>query len=437
MAGLASRNSQIVFLCEFGETDTTVPLSTDDIAKIFDIHPENVRQIRHRARMKQRNAHRPLTLDLEQESDVIGFIHEQFASQHYVTQRELLNYVEEKFAKILTSGWMQRFLDRHKSDVSRAIVNPQEQVRMEVPRASLDEYLLLIKKLVQIVPTELIFNLDETGLSDWENRKSKPVIVPAAAGDSRFHYPINRSIRHHTLLCCITAAGDSYCPLLIAPNAGARKLFDTGVRDHVDLMIEIRQPAYATADLFRRYIEEIFFPALAANREMPGCRDKLAILFCDNCSIHCSEILLREFAEKGVVVVTYPPHTSHIFQVLDVLLFGRLKSAKKYIPRNDADASGIDHLVRIFKAYEMVTTSTTIRASWVKAGFEYCRRDDAFYLLVNDGKIRDSPDFSEIWRMNFPVEALSTRRRNQKWGLMNQPYFKARYLKILNRQGLN
>ena len=82
-------------------------------------------------------------------------------------------------------------------------------------------------------------------------------------------------------------------------------------------------------------------------------------------------MILKEFAEQGVVVVTYPPHTSHIFQVLDVLLFGRLKSAKKYLPRNDGAPLQIDHLVRIFKAYEMVTTSSTIRASWVKAGFEY------------------------------------------------------------------
>jgi hypothetical protein len=290
---------------------------------------------------------------------------------------------------------------------------------------------------VQIVPTELLFNLDETGLSDWENRKTKRVLVPAVAEDSRLHYPINRAIRHHTLLCCVTAAGDSYCPLLIAPNAGATKLFDTGIRDHIDLMIEIRQPAYATADLFRRYIQEIFFPALAANREMPGCADKLALLFCDNCSVHCSEMILKEFAEQGVVVVTYPPHTSHIFQVLDVLLFGRLKSAKKYLPRNDGAPSQIDHLVRIFKAYEMVTTSSTIRASWVKAGFEYCKRDGAFYLLVNDGKIRDSPEFSEIWRINFPLEALSSRRRSQEWGFMNQQYFKGRYLEILSQEGVN
>jgi hypothetical protein len=30
--------------------------------------------------------------------------------------------------------------------------------------------------------------------------------------------------------------------MLIAPTASARKLFDTGVRDRIDLIIEVRQP---------------------------------------------------------------------------------------------------------------------------------------------------------------------------------------------------
>jgi hypothetical protein len=64
-------------------------------------------------------------------------------------------------------------------------------------------------------------------------------------------------------------------------------------------------------------------------------------------------------------------YTSHLFQVLDLLLFGRLKATKKYTPRADADPTGTDHLGRIFKAYELVTMSTTGRASWKKAGSEY------------------------------------------------------------------
>jgi DNA-directed RNA polymerase sigma subunit (sigma70/sigma32) len=49
---LEFRNNQVIFLCEFAETNTTSTLSTEDIANIFNIRADNVRQIRHRACVK-------------------------------------------------------------------------------------------------------------------------------------------------------------------------------------------------------------------------------------------------------------------------------------------------------------------------------------------------------------------------------------------------
>jgi hypothetical protein len=68
--------------------------------------------------------------------------------------------------------------------------------------------------------------------------------------------------------------------MLIAPTASARKLFDTGVRDHIDPIIEVREPAYATGELFHRHMTDVFFPALGTNRQLPGCENKFCILFC-------------------------------------------------------------------------------------------------------------------------------------------------------------
>jgi hypothetical protein len=42
---------------------------------------------------------------------------------------------------------------------------------------------------------------------------------------------------------------------------------------------------------------------------------------------------LGQFAEGRVVVITYPPHTSNLFQALDVLSFGRLNSPKIYLTK--------------------------------------------------------------------------------------------------------
>jgi hypothetical protein len=52
--------------------------------------------------------------------------------------------------------------------IIRTTVVPQEQLRLRIPPEYLNEYISLIKEYVSLVPAELIFNLDETGLSDWE-----------------------------------------------------------------------------------------------------------------------------------------------------------------------------------------------------------------------------------------------------------------------------
>jgi hypothetical protein len=196
-------------------------------------------------------------------------------------------------------------------------------------------------------------------------------------------------------------------------------------------MMEIREPAYATAEIFRRYIEAVFFPAVAANRKLRGRRNKPATLFCDNCAYHCSEDTLIEFARHGVLVLSYPPHTSNLFQVFDLPMFGRLKSPKKYLPRNGQASASIDHIIWIFKAYETVSTSTMVRGYWEKAGLEDAKTGEAFHLLVNDGKIRESTDFLEVWRINHPLGDLSSRRREQKWGCLNIDFFTAKYRGLL------
>jgi hypothetical protein len=102
-------------------------------------------------------------------------------------------------------------------------------------------------------------------------------------------------------------------------------------------------------------------------------------VFCDNCSCYCSDDRLQELANHGNLLITYSPHTSHIFQVLDVMLFRRRKSAKKYLPCNQELDPHVDQTIRVFRACEIAITSTTSRGSWNKAGFGFVRRNDIYY----------------------------------------------------------
>jgi hypothetical protein len=136
---------------------------------------------------------------------------------------------------------------------------------------------------------------------------------------------------------------------------------------------------------------------------------------------------MKELAIHGIFLITYPPHTSHIFQVLDLLLFGRLRAIKKQVLRDLTLGRDFDYVMRIFRAYEQVTTSVIVRSSWEKAGFGFERRDGTMYLCFNEAKLRESPEFCELWGIDYPEGKLSTRRRQQRWGWLNEPFFRVRY----------
>jgi hypothetical protein len=65
--------------------------------------------------------------------------------------------------------------------------------------------------------------------------------------------------------------------------------------------MEIEQPAYPTADIFRTYIETVRFPAITVNRQLPSLGNKPAIVLRDSCTSRCSEDLLIEFTRDGAL----------------------------------------------------------------------------------------------------------------------------------------
>jgi hypothetical protein len=109
-----------------------------------------------------------------------------------------------------------------------------------------------------------------------------------------------------------------------------------------------------------------------------------------------SNSMVEKLAWHGVLVLTYPPHTSHIFQIMDVLLFGLGTPFTKYQIHDDTLPIRVDHILRFFRAYESAMASTTIRAAWRQTGFEYENRNMTMYLSINEGQIRESRHFREI-----------------------------------------
>jgi hypothetical protein len=167
-----------------------------------------VRKIRCKAKSKQKSSHPLFAVDANQKEAVVDFIQAEYSTGNVATRRDFLNFVEREFQQCLTYSWIRSFLARNVDRVCPVNISPQEKVRMEVPRPFSDDHLELIKEYVPSVPSELIFDIDECGFSDWEGRKERSVVSPAEVQGIIFHDPTNRQICRQTLICCITAAGD-------------------------------------------------------------------------------------------------------------------------------------------------------------------------------------------------------------------------------------
>jgi hypothetical protein len=87
-----------------------------------------------------------------------------------VNPTELLHLCNERFGKSITRGWVDSFLTRHAEQICETKSVPQENPRFELPQVFLQAGLHGFRDHVHQACAELVFNLDEIGISEWEDR---------------------------------------------------------------------------------------------------------------------------------------------------------------------------------------------------------------------------------------------------------------------------
>jgi hypothetical protein len=152
---------------------------------------------------------RHAALDKERENILIIHIQERNGQFQALTEKELLLFVKENFEKTLTNGAVHKFSFRYRDEVYVCQSLPQEDKRAVIPREYLEQNIQRMKDSIHGKASELVFNLDEVGSTEWEDTKSKKVIVPISVLEEDVSRPVSRKFKHLSLLACVSAAGDS------------------------------------------------------------------------------------------------------------------------------------------------------------------------------------------------------------------------------------
>jgi hypothetical protein len=111
-------------------------------------------------------------------------------------------------------------------------------------------------------------------------------------------------------------------PTLTKWSFPMRHVLDTGLLEDIDLKIKIASSPSVTHEIFNEYMDTVSIAAVISNRDVAGCNRKPGVSLWDNNSPHCFDTVWNKLARHGIIAIAYPPHTPHVSQVLDVLLFG-------------------------------------------------------------------------------------------------------------------
>jgi hypothetical protein len=160
-----------------------------------------------------------------------------------VTRTEVFYYSRETLGAAVPEGWADSFLIRHTPELFETTSRPQANPRLEIPRSFLDPMVECLRKHVHHCCAELVFTLDEVGLSEWDDRVARQVIVPVSMSGQTIHHGVHRNLKHISVVCCVSASGESRTPFVVSSQINdsvLERLKTDGLRMGVDLILERR-----------------------------------------------------------------------------------------------------------------------------------------------------------------------------------------------------
>lgn len=168
------------------------------------------------------------------------------------------------------------------------------------------------------IPASFIFNFDETMLDPSHRRvkvisrakRPHPFIVTATKGE------------HINFGLCISADGSCLRPLCILPLSNLPDL-PTEVTNY--FAISGQATGFINQEIFEQWVTKILIPAVEKLRQERGCPFQTALLLIDSHSSKDWAPTIQHLEDHNIKVFTFPAHSSHLLQPLDLSVNKKLK----------------------------------------------------------------------------------------------------------------
>ena len=253
--------------------------------------------------------------------------------------------------------------------------------RYEVDDEEMKQYFVDLKNTVDGVPASLVFNMDEAGQDDYIDTHSMQVVVKSTCQDKITQIPLRRESKRATLIHCISADGTYAKPLLIVP----RKTLDSVLLQRLtcnNCIVKYQCHGFANTMIIRQLLEIIFFPLIKQKWEIEHQRSQYngnVILIIDGMSAHAKALQFYNLAQYHLQVIYLVPHSSHLSQPLDLVLFSIQKLFTTRRKLKNSLSTQSDKLRLILKGLQEASSSENIISAFESAGI--------FHLIPKKQKI--------------------------------------------------
>jgi hypothetical protein len=169
------------WIADWARAELGIEISIRELMRAFTCSRHAVQSAVVCGLNEPKSRRRHMAVDAESDANILAWIKRKAEKSAKVTWTNIKNYCREVCKFQVSRGWVDSFISRHADELTEKTSSPQEETRLQVPRVVLEETIWTIHETILGRPSELVFNLDEIGIFDWEDRRPKKVLIAITA----------------------------------------------------------------------------------------------------------------------------------------------------------------------------------------------------------------------------------------------------------------